>query len=55
MKKICQRHHKTFGLSGLIGAWAVIGMVWAGMNTLPLITSLIAGGLIGLTLFGVKA
>jgi hypothetical protein len=54
MKKICQRHQKIFGLSGLIGAWAVIGMVWAGMDTLPFITSLITGGFVGLTLIGVK-
>ncbi len=55
MKKICKRHHKIFGLFGLIGAWTVIGMVWAGMITLPFITSLLTGGLFGLTLLGIKA
>ena len=55
MRKIIKRHHKLFGLLGIMGAWIVIGMVWAGLVTLPLITSIISGGMIGLTLFGVKA
>lgn len=55
MKKICKRDQKIFGITGLIGTWAVIGMVWAGMDTLPFLTSLLTGGFIGLTLIGAKA
>ena len=54
LKYLLKKNVKVFGISGIVSSWFTIGMVWAGLATLPLIGFVVTGGLFTLAMLGIK-
>ena len=52
VQNLLAKNYKLLGLGGIISSWFTIGMVWAGIATLPLVGFFVTGSLFGLALLG---
>ena len=51
-KQILSKNCRVLGLAGIFISWLTIGMVWAGVATLPVVGFCITGGCFGLAMIG---
>jgi hypothetical protein len=54
IKQILSRNCRVLGITGILASWLTIGLVWAGVATLPFLGLLVTGGCFSLAVIGLS-